>query len=192
MSTKSQAQLGIADHGTSLSREEFAEAVFQEPYRYELVEGRLVVMAPSGHEHVVTGEPFRDALVACKLAHPDRIAHVVSEAWISVGPKTQRIADLAAYLKSPRPRAEIPDLVPELVFETVSGNEEDRQRDYVEKRAEYLQIGVKEYVIIDRFEHRVTVLRRTRGRFAELRLESGDSCTSPLLPGLKIQLKGVV
>lgn len=192
MSTKSALHLGIADHGAAVSCEEFAEATFEEPWRYELVKGRLFVMTPTGHEHMQTGEPFRDAAVAYKLAHPDRVAHVVSEAWISIDEKNQRIADLAIYLKSSRPGRAIPDLIPEIVFETVSGGGEDRKRDYVDKRAEYLRVGVKEYVIIDHFEQRVTVLRRSRGRFVETVLQSDDVYTTSLLPGLKVSLKGVV
>jgi Uma2 family endonuclease len=192
MSTKTEIRLGVANHGETLSREEFAEAIFEEPWRYELVNGRLLVMSPSGQEHVETGEPFRDAVVAYKLAHPGRIAHVVSEAWISIDEKTQRIADLAVYLKTARVKLEIPERVPELVFETVSGGGEDRQRDYVDKRAEYQKAGVKEYVIVDRFEERVTVLRRSRGRFVASELGPGDTHTSPLLPGLKIPLRGII
>jgi Uma2 family endonuclease len=52
MSTKSELHLGIADHGAPLSREEFAEATYEEPWRYELVKGRLVVMTPTGDDHV--------------------------------------------------------------------------------------------------------------------------------------------
>jgi len=192
MTTKSALHLGIADHGTPLSCEEFAEATYEEPWRYELVKGRLFVMTPTGDEHVDTGEPFRDAAVAYKLAHPEHVARVVNEAWISIDEKNQRIADLAVYLKSSRPRQTIPHWIPELVFEIVSGGGEDRKRDYVDKRAEYLGIGVKEYVIIDRIERRGTVLRRSRGRFVESHFGPADTYTTPLLPGLKVPLEDVI
>lgn len=192
MTAHTELVLGIDDHGAPLSAEEFAEARFEEPWRYELVNGRLFVMAPSGHDHMRTGEPIRDALVVYKLAHPERVAHVVSEAWISIDGKHQRIADLAVYLKGQRPNLEIPDLIPDLVFETVSGGGEDRKRDYVDKRADYLRVGVKEYVIVDRFQGRVTVLRRVRGRFVPAELGPEDTYTTPLLPGLKIPLNGTL
>ncbi len=73
-----------------------------------------------------------------------------------------------------------------------SGGGEDRKRDYVDKRSEYLRIGVREYVIVDRFEKRVTVLRRARGRFVESQLGPTAIYSTPLLPGLKIPLKGVI
>jgi Uma2 family endonuclease len=141
---------------------------------------------------VQTGEPIRDALVAYKLSHRERVAHVVNEAWISVDGKHQRIADLAVYLKGQKSNLEIPELIPDLVFETVSGGGEDRKRDYVDKRADYLRIGVKEYVIVDRFQGRLTVLRRVRGRFVESQLGPDETYTTPLLPGLKISLNGII
>ncbi|HLJ10403.1 MAG TPA: Uma2 family endonuclease [Planctomycetaceae bacterium] len=190
--TQSQPRFSIADHDAPVASEEFAQAIFEEPWRYELVNGKLVVMSPTGDEHVEITEPFRDALVAYKLALPQRVARVVSDAWIRINQTTQRIADLAVYLSNPRTKLKIPLRIPELIFEVVSGGGEDRKRDYVDKRAEYLRIGVKEYVIVDRFERRVTVLRRSRGRFVESHLGPGDVYTSPLLPGLKIPLKGII
>ena len=44
--------------------------------------------------------------------------------------------------------------VPSIVIEFVSEGKRDRKRDYEEKRDEYLEIGVKEYCIIDRFKRR--------------------------------------
>jgi Uma2 family endonuclease len=149
-------------------------------------------MAPSGPEHVRAGEPIRDAFVAYKLAHRDRVSQVVSEAWIAVDENSHRIADLAVYLKNLRSNVDIPELVPDIVLEVVSGGGEDRKRDYVDKRAEYLRIGVKEYVILDRFQRRLTVLRRVRGRFVESHLGADDVFTSTLLPGLNIPLNGIL
>jgi hypothetical protein len=40
--------LGPDDNGRILTDEEFAEAEFQEPWRFERVAGRLVVMSPEG------------------------------------------------------------------------------------------------------------------------------------------------
>ena len=192
MATETRLSLGINDHGTALSAEEFAHAHYEEPWRYELVKGRLIVMEPNGDDHVRACEPIRDALVFYKLAHRDTVLRVVSEAWIEIDDGTHRIADLAVYLKSARSNLKIPKLVPDLVFEVVSGGGDDRKRDYVDKRAEYLQIRVKEYVILDRLQSRLTVLRRVRGRFVESHLGAEDVYTSPLLPGLKIPLNGIL
>jgi hypothetical protein len=43
-------ELGPDDAGMRLTAEAFAHADFQEPYTYERVQGRLVLMSPAGPE----------------------------------------------------------------------------------------------------------------------------------------------
>ena len=86
----------------------------------------------------------------------------------------------------------MPNRVPDLVFEIVSQGRKNRIRDYEEKRDEYERVGVKEYVIVDRFEHRLSVLRLTGGAFVESILEPDDTYSTPLLPGLEISLTGIL
>ena len=73
-------------------------------------------------------------------------------------PDDDRIPDICVYLAGESSNEEIPDRVPDLIFEFVSGNRRDQERDYIHKRAEYHSIGVKEYVIVDRFKQQVLVL----------------------------------
>jgi Uma2 family endonuclease len=192
MNTKSELQLGIADHGAKLTREEFADAQYEEPWRYERVNGRLVVMAPAGPDHQRPNNRIRNYLGAYLLAHPEIVEDVFSEAWVCTAGDIDRIADIGVYLVAAKPKGEGPRRAPDIALEVVSGGGEDRKRDYVDKRAEYLRIGVREYIIVDRFEKRVTVLRRSRNRFVESHLEPTDVYTSPLLPGLKIPLKEII
>ena len=51
---------------------------------------------------------------------------------------------------------------------------------------------VKEYVIVDRFAHRVTVLTLEEGTYSERVLGPDDVYASPRLPGLEIPLGGVI
>lgn len=78
------------------------------------------------------------------------------------------------------------------IFEIVSPNPADRRRDYEEKRADYQRIGVREYVIVDRFEHRLVVLVLEDGAYRESTLGPNDTYASPLLPGLEIPLDGII
>src|SRR3990172_11805724 len=165
--SKPMLSLGRTEHGAAISHAEFAEAQFDEPWRYERVKGRLIVMNPPGHDHHITVEPFRNHLGAYKLAHPDVVEFVVQESWTLVDDETERLPDIAVYLRTGSTSARIPERVPELVFEIVSESADDRRRDYVEKRADYERAGVQEYVIVDRFEHRLTVLRLTKRQYAE-------------------------
>jgi Uma2 family endonuclease len=185
---KPRLHLGVADHDRRVSRAEYAEAVYDEPWRYERVRGKLSVMAPAGPEHQDVSNRVRDFLGAYALAHSEIVERVYSEAWIEIDASTDRIIDIGVYLIAGKGTRPGPKRPPDLAFEIVSGGGQDRKRDYIEKRAEYLSAGVKEYVIVDRFERRVTVLRRSRGRFVESHLQRTESYTSPLLPGLEIPL----
>jgi Uma2 family endonuclease len=189
--SKPTLYLGHADQGTPLSREEFAEAQYEEPWRYERVGGRLLVMTPSGHEHPIIGNKLRSYLGTYELEHPDIVACVISEAWIAVDDETDRIGDIAVYLAASGQADRIPERIPDLIFEVVSEGSEAKRRDYEEKRAEYERIGVQEYVVIDRFERRVTIFRRPGSEFNETTLGANNSYTTPLLPGLEIPLEGV-
>ena len=181
-----------ADSGLELSRDEFGEAEFDPRFRFERVQGRLIVMAPSGLDHHTSSEPIRDALVAYKLDHPDLVEHVFQESWMVVEEDVDRIADLAVFLRTDVPRPEFPHWTPDLVFEIVSAGWENRRRDYQEKRTEYERLGVREYVIVDRYDHLVTVLTLKDGCYVEQRLGPEDSYSSPQLPGLSIPLRGVI
>ena len=184
--------LGPDDHGRPVSADEFADADFREPWRYERAGGRLIVMPPSGPGHRETSEPFRDHLGAYRLARPDLVQLVCSEAWVRPDADGDRIGDIGVYLVR-NPPAPVPiDRAPDLMVEIVSGEARDRRRDYVEKRAEYHKLGVLEYVILDRFQGRVTVLTHAPDGYAERVLTAADVYTSPLLPGLAIPLAAIL
>ena len=67
-----------ADAGRAVSSEDFASADFEEPWRYERVEGKLVVVAPVGEDHTDMSDPWRDPLAVYKLAHLEIVRRVVS------------------------------------------------------------------------------------------------------------------
>ena len=188
---ESTLTLGPHDAGRIVSSAEFASAYFEEPYQYERVKGRLEVMSPDGWEHVETSEPWRDLLGAYRLAHPEIVRRVTSQAWVRIDADNDRIGDIGVYLmRDPLP-ARVPDLVPDLMFEFVSPSKKDRRRDYIEKRADYLKACIREYVIIDRFDRQVTVLTLRDGRYAERVIPADGTYESPLLPGFAVALAGI-
>jgi Uma2 family endonuclease len=75
--------------------------------------------------------------------------------------------------------------VPTIVVEFVSAGKRNRQRDYVEKREEYLTLGVREYWIVDRFRRTLTVCRS--GQEDQVVPES-ETYRTPLLPGFELVL----
>ncbi|WP_435009583.1 Uma2 family endonuclease [Tundrisphaera lichenicola] len=189
--TRDRLHLGREDHGRLVTTDEYAEADFDEPWTYERVGGRLVVMSPEGTGHVLQSEPWRDRLGAYSLSHPGVVQAVVSQAWLRIDEQTTRIGDIGVYLGGEPESLDIPRQVPELMFEFVSPSKADRARDYVEKRADYQRAGVREYVIVDRFEKRVTVLTLVDGAYRERVLGMSETYTTPLLPGFSVRLAEV-
>ncbi len=192
MATQTQVlHLGPADEGRLISADEFAEATYVKPWKYEREGGRLIVLAPSGEDHSSVQEPLRDYLGAYRLAHREIVDLVASEAWVRVDGGTDRIGDIGVYLVQDGPRAKVPDRVPDLIFEVVSPGKVSIERDYVLKRSEYQRLGVKEYVIVDRFHRLVTVLSASPDGFTERTLGPDESYGSRWLPGLVIPLRDV-
>ena len=189
---QTQLLLTLSDAGIELTREEFLEGEFDPQWRYERAQGRLVVMPPPEFGHHVVAMTFRDHLGAYRLAHLDSVEFVFQESHTVVDDDTDRIPDIAVYLKSKDELPEFPFRVPDLVFEVVSAGWASMKRDYEAKRDEYERLGVREYVIVDRFDHRLTVLTLKDGHYSEAWLGSKDVYTSPLLPGLSIPLAGVI
>ncbi len=81
---------------------------------------------------------------------------------------------------------------PDLVIEISSPS--TRRRDELKKRRLYERCDVTEYWVVDPDIDAVRVYRRDGDRFGravELRLEAGDTLTTPLLPGLTRSLDKV-
>ena len=177
--------LGPEDAGRRLTRAEYADADYAEPYQYERVRGRLVVMSPAGHEHRFVSRPFRRELCRFWAEHLSLIEDVDVEGWVATSPDDDRLPDICVYLIGDDPQRRVPDRVPAMVFEFVSKRRSDQERDYIHKRDEYHAIGVKEYVIVDRS---VLVLSWQPDGYAEHTLTEHDFYSTPLLPALVIPL----
>src|SRR5207248_1533985 len=78
--------------------------------------------------------------------------------------------------------------LPSIAIEFVSRARRDRLRDYEEKQREYMELGIDEYWIIDRFRRIMTVFR-TRPRGPQIRIVGEQEIYStPLLPGFELPL----
>ena len=184
-------QLGPDDDGRIVSSADFASADYEPPYVYERVAGRLQVMSPEGKHHVRSSTPWFNRLVTYAVAHTDRVQAVVPTPWVRIDANTDRVGDIGVYLGGLLDDLDIPDQVPNLIFEFVSPSRKDRHRDYVSKRADYQKIGVAEYVIVDRFERKVTVLTLQAGGYSERVILADGTYESPLLPGFVVRLHEV-
>jgi Uma2 family endonuclease len=77
----------------------------------------------------------------------------------------------------------------DLVMEVVSGSDNDRRRDLVEKREEYAQAGIPEYWIGDPELGQITVLVLDGATYAVHGVFTrGEQATSKLLPGFAVDV----
>ena len=145
-------------------------------------------MSPAGPEHRLVSRPFRRELSVYWGSHRELVEDVDIEGWVETSPDDDRLPDICVYLVASATGERIPQRVPDLIFEFVSADRADQERDYIDKRAEYHAIGVKEDVIVDRFKQAVLVLTWDEDDYRERQLRPRDSYTTPLLPGLSIPI----
>jgi Uma2 family endonuclease len=117
---------------------------------------------------VVVAAPYKVRLWQTKFREPD-VIFMAAEHATRIGEEFSDGADL--------------------VMEVVSGSDNDRRRDLVEKREEYAQARIPEYWIVDPELGQITVLvldgaaYAVQGVFAR-----GEQATSKLLPGFAVDV----
>ena len=183
---ETQLKLSPTDQGRPIDADAFAEAEFEEPFRYERVKGRLVVMSSSGLAHTRMISAILERLYLYKHNSKDVIDLIAPEGWMRAADHTDRVGDIAIYLAGHEHPEQIYDMVPDLVFEVVSEGSEER--DYVLKRKEYYDLGIQEYAIVDPFRKIVVVLTPNGEGYADRELQSDNTYRSPQLPGFILPL----
>jgi Uma2 family endonuclease len=190
---KTAIKIGPDDQGRRMTLAEFDRAEGRPGHLYELSRGVVTVVDVPNPRHFAQVNAVRRQLAAYDLAHAGRIHSVGGGGECKVllaGAESERHPDVAVY-KTPPPEEE--DVwagwVPEIVIEVVSPGSE--QRDYVEKREEYLLFGVLEYWILDEQRREMLVLRRRRGRWAEQTVRPPEVYRTRLLPGLEFACAAV-
>lgn len=184
-----------ADAGRPLSLEEFETAATQEGYRYELIQGRLVVSPAANLPHEDVVEWIVETLRAYARAHPEVINRAKAPARVFIPDADDETApepDVACYhdypSRHPIGQRHWRNLSPILVVEVLSEDNADKDR---ERNVElYLRVpSVREYWILDPLNDpdrpTLTVYRR-RGRRWQRPIEvpSGGTYETRLLPGL--------
>lgn len=179
-------RLGPESNGMIMTPEEF-DAVndWNDAYRYELVHGVVVVSRPAGIGETNPNDELGHLLRAFRDAHAQggsldgtTFEHVVRTR------AGRRRADRVIWVglgRLPKARRD----VPAIVIEFVSNSSRDRKRDYIDKRDEYAEAGVREYWVIVRFRRTMTVYRQK----SQVRIVREDETyTTDLLPGFELPL----
>jgi Uma2 family endonuclease len=186
-SPTSTRQFGPDSAGTLMTPREFDRADFAEGWRYELIHGVLIVTPPPLEEERDPNGELCYWLRVYRDTHPQGSAldATIYEQTVRTR-KNRRRADRVIWAGLGRPprRGESPTIV----IEFVSEGKRDRERDYEEKRDEYLEIGVAEYWIIDRFKRIMTVYSPGGKRPRKRVVRAHQTYTTDRLPGFELPL----
>jgi Uma2 family endonuclease len=178
---------GPLDNGRLMTPEEFDAIPFEdvdECHQHELIQRVFVVserVAPS--EADANGE----------LGY---LIHLFSSQRPGIVDKTTYNDDI--HVKTGRRRADraiwtglgrvpkIKEDVPAIAVEFLSAGTGSRKRDHKEKRREYLDLGIQEFWLFDRFKRQLTVFHRRGGMDQEQVVPWTETCTTPLVPGFEL------
>ena len=175
--------------GTRMSPQEFdAVEEWAEDYYYELVQGVLVVVPPPSESERGPNELLGRWLLNYQEDHPQGAAldFTLPENTVAT-PSSRRRADRVIWTGLGR----LPNVKrdrPTIAVEFVSAGKRNVRRDYLQKREEYLDSGLEEYWIIDRFRRRMTVYRREHDQIVELVIGEQELYSTPRLPGFQLRL----
>ncbi len=189
MAIGSIRRLGLAHHGRFVAARQFADAEFDEPFIYERECGRLIVRAPRDIGEVLALNPWRDRLILFQHEIPGVIQQVVTPNWVRPDEDTDRIGDIGVFLADRS--FDYPDGPPDLMYEIARGGATKEEQGLVIQRFEYQILGVREYVVIDRLDRKVTVHMLGEGGYAGRVLGESNVYESPLLPGFAVRLSEV-
>ncbi len=180
-------RLGPESSGLTMSRDEFlAIEECDERYRYELIQGVVIVVPPSAegergpndqlgywlrryHEDHQEGEILDDTLPEQEIETSFGIRRADRVIWAGLGRQPNTMTD-----------------VPTIVIEIVSKGRRDQRRDYEQKRAEYAELGVKEYWVFDRFRRTITICC---GDEVTRVVKENETYETKLLPGFQLSLE---
>jgi Uma2 family endonuclease len=184
-------KIGPADHGQPMSLADFEFAEVEDGRRYELSRGVILVSDVAKPSHGGNIDNLRFLLYHYRGQHPGIIHRLAagSECKLLV-PETEseRHPDAAIYLTPPPKDDETVWRLwlPFIVAEVVSRS--SRQRDYEEKKEDYLLLGIREYWIIDPGTQEFVVLKKHGSRWREKVLKVGDTYETRLLPGFQLEV----
>ena len=177
-------RIGLADHGRTMTLEEFREAEEEDGYRYELARGVLEVSEVPNDPHGVVVANLYDGISRYRRDHPGVILRYGGgnefRFWLP-HMISGRHPDLGVVLRG-APKDWRGRRLPALAAEVVSRG--SVKRDYEVKREEYLAYGLLEYWIVDPLKRIVTVLTRHGDTWDEAVFRDEQVIVSLVLPGL--------
>jgi Uma2 family endonuclease len=183
-------RLDAGSAGISMTPDEFdAVTDYDECFNYELINGVLVVTPMASRSERSPNDLLGYWFQAYRYQHPAGtcLVETVFEEYLDTRDNRRR-ADRVIWVARPGAHPDPQVDIPTVVVEFVSPGKAAWRRDYGEKRDEYLEAGVVEYWVVDRFRRSLTVYSREPGRPEELTIPESDIYRTPLLPGFELPL----
>jgi len=185
--------IGPADNGRLMTPDEF-DALTRDDveagYAYELIHGVFIVSPAAGPMETDPNGQLEFLLRLYDMHHPGVIDKTVYES--DVRTKTcWRRADRVIWIglgRVPKPKQDVPTIA----VEFLSAGTRSRTRDYEEKRQEYLDIGIQEFWLFDRFQRQLTVFHRRGGIDQEQVIAMTEIYRTPLLPEFELPVGQVL
>lgn len=181
--------LGPESGGLLMTPDEFdAIEDYDENYRYELVNGVLVVNPVPLPEETGPVDLLGYYLQDYQHRHPQGIvlSLTLPQQYVRTA-CSRRLADRLIWAGLGRVPSVRRDL-PAIAVEFVSAGRRNQQRDYVDKRREYMAVGIREYWIFGRFRRTLTVIHNRPEGEQEQVVAEHETYQSPLLPGFEVPL----
>jgi Uma2 family endonuclease len=179
--------LGPESAGILMTPREFDRAEFVEGWRYELINGVLVVSSTPLRNERDPNDELGYLLRVYHDTHPQGYAldATLPEETVATR-KNRRRADRVIWAGL----GHLPTSAdkPTIIAEFVSAGKRGHERDYVTKRDEYLALGVKAYWVFDRFERTLTVFTRQAGKMKKRVVREQQPYQTDLLPGFELPL----
>jgi len=189
VSAEQQVVLGPESAGILMTPEEFdAVEEYDDEYRYELIHGVLVVTPIPFVQETGPNELLGYLLLDYRHNHPQgtELSDTLPQQYIRTS-TGRRIAHRLIWCGLGR-LANVRQDVPSIAVEFVSDGRRNRKCDYVEKRREYCEAGIKEYWIIDRFQRTLTVIHNQATGQRDEVVGEHETYQSALLPGFVLPL----
>ena len=181
------AVIGPEHNGILMTPWEFDRAEFAEGWRYELVHGVLIVSSTPSRNERDPNQELGYLLRVYQDTHPRGaiLDATLPEETVATGDNRRR-ADRVIWTGLGRLPAR--GDVPSVIIEFVSAGRRSWLRDYETKRDEYKAIGVKQYWIVNRFDHTMTVYSFQAGKARRRVYRQNQTFKTDLLPGFELPL----
>lgn len=180
-------RLGPRSAGLTLTTAEFDRARFRKGWRYELINGVLVVSPIPSRQVRGPAEYLGYWLRIYQEQHPQGSCLDATLYAETIETKqNRRRSDRAIWIGLGR----LPDEgePPAIVVEFVSSGTLNQDRDFIIRWAEYREVGVREFWVIDRFRRTLTVHALNDLGDQEHVIKESETYATPLLPGFELPL----